>query len=186
LCYPAYNERLYDEIIEKGGGIISEYRPGTPPAKYRFPLRNRIISGLSQKVIIIEAKKQSGSLITAKAALEQGKDVYAVPGRIGDILSEGCNELIKEGAGIITDIGDLLIQGQIIMENQNEYIEKNLNLGLEKDLQVLYSSVDLLPKSIDEIAMKCNMDIAEAVRGMTLLQLKGLVKENIKNYYSKN
>ena len=105
-CYPKENRFLYDKI-KVSGGIISELMPGTDPQKMFFPMRNRIISGLSDIVVIVEAKKRSGSLITADFAMEQGKDVYVIPGRITDTLSYGCNSLIKQGAGIIYNIDEL-------------------------------------------------------------------------------
>ena len=101
ICYPKSNSRIYQEILEKNGAIISEYPPGTNPSAPLFPARNRIIAGLADVVVIVEAKIKSGSLITADYALEQGKDIYAVPGRMYDALSEGCNNLIRQGAGII-------------------------------------------------------------------------------------
>lgn len=107
VCYPKDNYDLYERIALQGC-VISEYPPGTAPLAGQFPMRNRIISGLSDAVIVVEAKKKSGSLITADLALEQNKDVYAVPGRIGDVLSEGCNELIKQGAFVMTEAGDIL------------------------------------------------------------------------------
>ena len=99
ICYPKSNSRIYQEILEKNGAIISEYPPGTNPSAPLFPARNRIIAGLADVVVIVEAKIKSGSLITADYALEQGKDIYAVPGRMYDALSEGCNNLIRQGAG---------------------------------------------------------------------------------------
>ena len=98
ICYPASNVPVYNSIISSGGGILSEFEPGTPPNAWHFPIRNRIISALSDIVLVVEARVRSGSLITADYALEQGKTVFAVPGRNGDPLSEGCNRLITEGA----------------------------------------------------------------------------------------
>ena len=95
ICYPRENYDLY-ERIERSGVILSEYGLDVEPAKWRFPLRNRIISGLAKGVLVVEAQKKSGSLITADQALEQGREVYAVPGRIGDRNSEGCNQLIRQ------------------------------------------------------------------------------------------
>ncbi len=100
VCYPKENRSVYDEIIRNGGGIISEYEPGTKAAPWHFPLRNRIISALADIVLVIEARKKSGSLITVEYALEQGKSVFAIPGRNVDALSFGCNALISQGAGI--------------------------------------------------------------------------------------
>jgi len=99
ICYPPGNRVLYDRIM-KSGGILSELEPGTPPLSCHFPQRNRIISALADIVLVIEAKMKSGSLITADFALEQGKTVFALPGRVGDLLSDGCNYLIAQGAGI--------------------------------------------------------------------------------------
>lgn len=105
--YPEENKKLFNEIINTGGAIISEYVIGTKPLAYNFPRRNRIISGLSDGVIVVEAREKSGTLITVDFALEQGKDVYAVPGNIDSKNSYGTNELIKQGAKVITNIKDL-------------------------------------------------------------------------------
>ncbi len=106
--YPKQNKALFEEIIKNNGVIISEYVIGTKPLAQNFPKRNRIISGLSDVVIVVEAKQKSGTLITVDFALEQGKEIYVVPGNINSINSVGTNELIKQGAQIITDINDIL------------------------------------------------------------------------------
>ncbi len=100
VCYPLSNKELYDELCEQGG-VLSAYPPGTEAKPGNFPPRNRIVSGLSDVLIVVEARGQSGTLITVDMALEQGKDVYVVPGRITDRLSDGCNRLIKQGAEIL-------------------------------------------------------------------------------------
>lgn len=105
--YPFENKKLFENILENKGTIISEFKLGTKPLKYNFPLRNRIISGLSKKLIVVEAAQNSGSLITADFALEQGKDIYAVPGNITSENSVGTNELIKQGAYLFNKIDDL-------------------------------------------------------------------------------
>ncbi len=106
ICYPRENRDLYERLAagEKGGGIISEFLPGTKPEANYFPMRNRIISGISDLLVVVEAREKSGTFITVSDALEQGKDVYVVPGRIGDALSYGCNRLVSQGAGIIYDM----------------------------------------------------------------------------------
>lgn len=106
--YPEENKLLFENIIKSGGAIVSEYVIGTKPLAKNFPRRNRIISGLSNGVIVIEAKEKSGTLITADFALEQGKEVYAVPGNITSINSYGTNELIKQGAKVATNVQDIL------------------------------------------------------------------------------
>ncbi len=100
VCYPVQNRRLYDKLLVQGG-ILSTYPPGTEAKKQHFPPRNRIVSGLADVVVVIEARNKSGTLITVDMALEQGKDVYVVPGRITDRLSDGCNSLLKQGAGVL-------------------------------------------------------------------------------------
>jgi DNA processing protein len=107
IIYPPENKDLYKKII-KNGAIISEYIVGTKPASGNFPARNRIISGISQGVIVVEAKKKSGSMITTDFALEQGKELYSVPGRIDSKQSEGTNELIRQGAKVYTNALDVL------------------------------------------------------------------------------
>ena len=108
ITYPKENKILADKIIEYGGCLISEYPIGTEPSKMNFPARNRIISGMSQGVVVVEAKERSGSLITADFALEQGKNVFAVPGPITIQTSVGTNELIKQGAIPVTNYRDIL------------------------------------------------------------------------------
>lgn len=107
--YPEENRKVFERILEKDGAIVSEFIIGTKPLKYNFPRRNRIISGLSDKVIVVEAKEKSGSLITADFALEQGKEIYAIPGKINDENYVGTNRLIKDGAFLLEAVEDLFI-----------------------------------------------------------------------------
>lgn len=107
ICYPEENRELY-ERLQQQGGVLSEYPPGMQPIAKLFPPRNRIISGLSDLVLVIEARKRSGTLITVDMALEQGREVYALPGRVSDALSDGCNRLIRQGAGPATCPQDIL------------------------------------------------------------------------------
>ena len=118
VCYPNSNRWLYQRILEKGGGIISELPPGSPPVNWAFPARNRIISGLSDAVLVVEAKEQSGSLITANFALEHGHSVYALPGAVTEELSRGCNKLIFDGAGIAYSPEIMLMEWGIEAKNR--------------------------------------------------------------------
>jgi len=108
IIYPGENRKVYENIIKAGGLIISEYDINTPPYKSNFIARNRIISGISNGVIVVEAKKKSGTFSTVDFALEQGKNVFAIPGPINSLKSEGTNELIKQGAKMVTNINDIL------------------------------------------------------------------------------
>ena len=134
-CYPDGNRDVYDMLCQNGG-IISEYAPGTPPEARLFPMRNRIISGLSDIVLVIEARKKSGTQITVDMALEQGKEIFAVPGRITDRLSDGCNELIRQGAGIalspddiISSLGTINRSSYAGNNSENHYEAKQLDFS---------------------------------------------------------
>lgn len=106
ICYPLSNRTLYQQLIVHGG-VISEFLPGSKPEAGHFPMRNRIISGLADLILVIEAKERSGTRITVNMALEQGKEVYAVPGRITDELSRGCHRMIRDGAGMAVDVDEI-------------------------------------------------------------------------------
>lgn len=118
--YPAENKKYCKEIIKTGGAIITEYEYNKKPQKMNFPARNRIISGLSEGVLVVEAKQKSGTLITVDYALEQGREVFAIPGPITEQNSYGTNELIKEGAKLVTNIEDIL--EEINLHNINKII----------------------------------------------------------------
>lgn len=183
ICYPSRNRELYRKLEEQGG-ILSEYPPGTQPLAHHFPVRNRLISGLSQVVLVIEAREKSGSLITADCALEQGKDVMAVPGRIGDPLSSGCNRLIAQGAGIILSVKDLLD----LLEAPSGGIKntKNNQIPLETKEKLVYSCLDLQPVSLEELILRTRLQAPEVMSILTSLLLKGYAQEPMKNYYAKS
>ncbi len=181
VCYPKDNRYLYHEILKKGG-VISEYPPGTQPIAGYFPQRNRIISGFSDCVVVVEAKEKSGSLITADFATEQGRDVYAVPGRITDNLSQGCNRLIKQGAGIVQSVEDFLADLDILTENTYAQIDFRKNL-LEKDERLVYSLTDFRPVGLGTLVDKTGFSISRLLEIIDRLESLGLVKETFTNYY---
>lgn len=115
VCYPKENKRLYDEILETGGAVISEYPPGTPPDRWRFPARNRIIAAISSAVVVVEAAKKGGALITARLAAEIGRPVFVVPGDVDRPASEGCNLLIRDGAYPVFGAKDLIEELSLII-----------------------------------------------------------------------
>ena len=182
LCYPRHNRGLY-QMLETGGGLISEYPPGTPPIAWHFPCRNRIISGLSDAVLVVEARLKSGSLITADYALEQGKDVYAVPGRIEDPLSQGCNRLISQGAGIFCSLNGFLTELGITNRNY-ENLRKN-ELTLEKTESMVYSCVDFRGKSLEVIGIETGLPREEVLTALLSLELMDLIEEKSRYYYRK-
>lgn len=181
ICYPSSGRNLYHRILERGG-ILSEYAPGMKPHPGFFPCRNRLISGLSDVVVVVEAKERSGSLITADLALEQGKDIYAVPGRISDPLSTGCNRLILQGAGILADLDEFLKELDLCtpMESYEENFKKLL---LEKEESLVYSCLDLQPKSIEELLTQTGLSMTEMAVILANLVQKEFITEIFKNYY---
>lgn len=183
ICYPRNSAHIYQNIPENAGGIISEYLPGTEPKPYRFPERNRIISALSDVIIVVEAREKSGSLITADFALEQGKDIFAVPGRFDDALSKGCNHLISQGAGILYDVDDFL-ENIGIDNEKSPASEKIVQIPLEKDEILVYSCLDLHPKFINNIIEETGLNLLNALHALENLKHSGLVQETFQNYYS--
>ncbi len=183
VCYPREHAGLYADIL-KQGGILSEQPPGEQPFPAHFPRRNRIISGLSDVVLVMEARKKSGSLITADLGLEQGKDIYALPGPVTSPLSEGCHSLIRQGAGILLSPEELLeelnIQAAKSGENENEN-----KIVLETRENMVYSCLGLFPKSVSELLAHTEAGPRELLQILTALEIKGMIKEISKNYYIK-
>lgn len=182
ICYPKENISLYMEMQEKGG-VLSEYGPGVIPRAGNFPMRNRLISGLSDGVLVIEAKEKSGSLITVDMGLEQGKNIYSIPGRINDLLSQGCNNLIKMGAKLVTGPEDILEELLPDYEKSVNEFKKVYKL-LETEEKMVYACLSLLPKHLNEIAGETNIEITSLTEILLKLELKNYIKQNRKNYYS--
>ena len=182
ICYPSSSRGIYRRIPEKNGGIISEYEPGTKGRAYYFPARNRIISGLADLVLVVEAKEKSGSLITAACALEQGKMVYAIPGAVNDALSRGCHKLIYDGAGIAYSPEILLDEWGLSVKKKTNLSEKS-KLGLATDLDLVYSCLDLRPKNLDHIIRKTGFSPGKTAGILGQLILMGFVKETGRQYY---
>ncbi len=185
LCYPTYNQHIYDKILSLGGGIISEQPDGTPAYASNFPMRNRIISGMCDAVIVIEARLKSGSLITANYAIEQGKDIFALPGRISDTLSQGTNDLIRQGAYIISSIYDILDFFDVKYDRQIKKIDLNpdkLNYEERKVYDALYE-MGCESRHIDEIVEKTNINPTRCILILTTLQISGYVESNMPSYY---
>lgn len=175
IVYPKENILLYDELCSRGC-VISEFVPGTPPLPYNFPIRNRIISGLSEAVVVIEAGFKSGSLITASTASEQGRDVFAVPGSIFSKESIGTNTLIKDGAIPLTNIEDIFNILRI------DYVPKctvNFNSTYRKILNIIKDT----PVHIDDIIKLTNIDIKQLYGLLFELQLKNEILCLTGNYY---
>lgn len=184
ICYPRENIELYMHILSQGG-VMSEYIPGAEPLSWQFPERNRIISMFSDAVAVIEAKKNSGSLITTDYALQYGKEVFALPGRAGDELSKGCNELIKSGASLLTEGADMLYAIGMFDDFGHNNEKNKCKILLEKENEVVYSCLGLLPQNIEDIITKTGKTASEVFGILMQLMIKGLVVEPIKNHYAR-
>lgn len=192
--YPYRNEQLAKEIVDKGGAIISEFPPGTPPAEQNFPRRNRIIAGISKAIVVTEAPEKSGALITAYLGLEYGRDVFAVPGNITSQKSKGTNRLIKEGAYLVEspdDIMSVVVPHIARSEKRSDfglispYIEiKNPNLS-DKEEAILSVLSEEIPIHVDDIIKRTLIDPSEVLSTLIALEIKGLVVEDGIGYYRK-
>lgn len=181
VCYPKEHKGLYTDI-QKNGGLISEQLPGQPPLANFFPARNRIISGLSDVVLVMEAKKKSGSLITADMALEQGRDVYALPGPADSPLSQGCHGLIRQGAGILLSPEDLL-EELGITRGYNCQKNDNYEKMLETPENMVYSKLGLIPRGVEWLLKETGLAPSVLLGHLTTLIIEGKIKEVSKNYY---
>ena len=188
VCYPVSHGELYRRILENGGGILSEYDPGTPALPHHFPVRNRIISALADIVLVVEAKRKSGSLITASYALEQGKSIYAIPGRNGDPLSEGCNRLIADGAGVAWEPEILLEELGIVCgkgKASGKNVENKMPARLLQDEQAVcvLGCLTSDPKNLTDIAEETALPIPSVSRALIQLCLTGCASGDPVNGY---
>jgi len=172
--YPPEHRHLA-ERISRQGALISDYPPGTPPDGCNFPPRNRIISGLSRVILVIEAGIKSGALITANYAAEQGKEVFAVPGRITSPTSRGTNLLIKQGAHPLLDAQDVLDLLNMELVEMQQVIRKSLPVNPQEAL--LYNAVGDEPLHVDELSARTHLPIEEVTATLALMELKGMVRK---------
>jgi len=178
VIYPKINYKLYNQIIENGL-ILSEFPPKTNPLPYYFPIRNRIISGLSLGTVVVEAREKSGSMITARLALEQGKEVFCVPGRMFDNSSAATNNIIKKGEAKLITCAEDIISELIGVE----FFKKSVTvLNLEPE-GILFHLKDS-PKTIDELEYLTGKDRISVIMEITNLELDGLLFKNATNQYS--
>ncbi|MDH2998411.1 DNA processing protein DprA [Pasteurellaceae bacterium LFhippo2] len=194
--YPVRHKKLAEQIVETGGALISEFIPTQSPLAENFPRRNRIISGLSLGTLVVEATINSGSLITARYALEQGREVFALPNAVQNPYSQGCHKLIKEGALLVENVEDILdaisLQQQPTVTQFSLFDEQPKKPkqpvispqkfakqpeNLTACQQQLFDQISLEPISIDELAKRCEMDVAQALIELLNLELLGAIKQ---------
>ncbi len=182
IVYPRENRRLMEKIIDDGA-VISEFPPGTAPEPWRFPVRNRMISGLSRGTVVVEAAERSGALITADFALDQNRDVMAVPGNVVSVLSRGTHRLIKQGARLVEGAGDVLDELGLEKLFPVRAIEDEGTLKMSEEEEVLYGLLSLDPVSLDEIIAKSGLPSQKVMAALMYLELKGLIKQMPGKFY---
>ncbi|TET35120.1 DNA-protecting protein DprA [Candidatus Dependentiae bacterium] len=181
LCpYPRENRRLFGRIVEQGGAVLSAFPLRTEPYPGNFPARNRIIAGLSLGVIVVQAARKSGARITAQFALEQGRDVFAIPGPIDNELSDGCHALVQEGAKLITGPGDVLQEIGIPFEpDDGKRVKKRRGaIKLDDPMQERIVQSCVRPQSIDELANQLKLSLSELQTHLFDLQIAGLIEQD--------
>ena len=191
ICYPRENYPLMRKILGQKGGVLSEFPPGERPLAWHFPQRNRLISALADLVLVVEARKKSGSLITADFALEQGKSVYALPGRVNDSLSEGSNRLIAQGAGIAVEPSVLLEEMGISVrptlsetpgEPGNSAKRRTDRTFTEEERRIL-QALENGSRTLEELHQISRCPIPQLSSLLVRLQLDGVIREEGKNTY---
>ena len=172
--YPSYNRYLAEKILNNGGTLISEYAPGIPPSKFTFPQRNRIISGLSLGSLIVEAPEGSGALLTAKFAIDQNREVFAIPGSILSPNSVGPNNLIKQGAKAVANALDVL--EALDLNLVKNYIETKKIVADSPQEQIILDNLTHEPIHVDELSRLTNLDTSVINSTLTLMEMKGRIR----------
>jgi len=178
--YPRSNLSLARKILETGGGLISEYPPGTSGSKFTFPQRNRIISGLSLGVLVVEAKRKSGALITAEWAKKQGRKILAVPGPVHSLNSQGCHYLIKKGAELVENANDVLRELSLPQLTRTGFFEKAEN----SEEQLILGALKEGALEIDKIIEKTNLFPQRVAALLAILEIEGKVRNLEGNIYA--
>lgn len=191
VCYPQENRNLYDRLSREGC-LLSESLPATEPRAGLFPLRNRLISGLADVLLVIEAKEKSGTLITVDMALEQGKEVYAMPGRITDRLSLGCNRLIRQGAGVCLSPREFAQEmGEMLMgKEERKSLWEERQEELTEQERGLYLLLEPLPMTVEAIWQKGirgnpSLTLSQVMEGLLTLVMKGAAMTHEHYFYRK-
>ncbi|WP_268408476.1 DNA-processing protein DprA [Alteromonas sp. a30] len=177
VCYPKRNNALFANIVNQGGCIVSEFLPGTRPLSHHFPRRNRMVSGLSLGTLVVEAAIKSGSLITAYYALQQNREVFAIPGSVNNPLTQGGHHLIKQGAKLVESVGDILEEFSFFTNKQGSKPSKNIQKSEDQSLALdpLLDSVDYEATSVDLVARRSGLPISVVLTRLLEYELRGLV-----------
>lgn len=184
VVYPRENAKLMEQIVERGA-VISEFPPASPPEAWHFPVRNRIISGLTRGTVVVEASEKSGALITADFALEQGRDVMAVPGNVANPLSRGPHRLIKQGARLVEGASDILDEMGLEKLFPVPEAGQEGKMKMSSEEQALYSLLSLDPVSLDELISKSGFTPQRVMAALMYLEIKGLTRQLPGKFYTR-
>ncbi len=175
ITYPPENKKLYQQVADSGA-VITEFEFGVRPEKFNFPARNRIISGLSRGVIVVEARKGSGALVTAQHAVDQNREVFAVPGNITSVASYGANELLKQGAIPVTQAPDVLLALGIDPQTRAAAKERP-RVSLPEAEQLIYDNLSTQPQLVDSLSNSVHRPVGEVLSLLLSLEMAGLVRQ---------
>ena len=178
LVYPPENRALAEALVEKGGALLSEFPLGTAPDKQTFPMRNRVVSGMSGGVLVIEAGESSGALITARMALDQGRQVFAVPGRIDNPQAKGCHRLIKDGAKLVEGVEDVLAEFEFLFpKSELEEPRKAWPEDLSGEEKQILGAMESMEVHVDELIRKCGLPSSVVSSTLLRLEMRKLVRQ---------
>ncbi|MFM2288604.1 MAG: hypothetical protein RL684_1747 [Pseudomonadota bacterium] len=186
--YPPANQALLARLLAAGGAALSEFPPGTPPLRSHFPQRNRLISGLSVGTLVVEAARQSGSLITARMAVQQNREVFAIPGSIHNPLARGCHTLLREGAKLVEEAADILSELRIPFEKQQleeQARPQEAAARLDNDYEILLDALGFEPASIDQLVERTGLASASVASMLLILELEGRVAPQAGGRYAR-
>jgi len=196
VVYPSENKGLMEEIAQNGAAF-SEFAPTVHPESWHFPARNRIISGLSAGTIVVEAAEKSGALITSDFALEQNREVFAVPGNVHKVQSRGCHSLIKQGATLVENVDDVItaLNNQALpfvqaepkasAKGEKQAALPGLRADLTPDENRVYLTLEVEPRHIDELAIAAKMNAGEINAALVMLEIKGVARRHPGNLFAR-
>jgi DNA processing protein len=205
VSYPAENRSLFAQIVERGGAVISEFPLGTTPEPWRFPARNRIIAGMTRGTVVVESPKDSGALITARNALDYGREVWAIPGPVDSGRSRGCHQLIQDGAGLADSPNDVLAALGLPIDSAAPHPKAVMDdaatpaesrqvalspppksaVNLTPDEERLVAQFDLTPRHLDDASAAAGLSASQATVAATMLEMKGLVRRQPGNLFAR-
>jgi DNA processing protein len=188
--YPASNLALADRILAEDGALCSEFSLGASPRREYFPQRNRLISGLSLGTLVVEAARRSGSLITARLASEQGREIFAIPGSIHNPLSRGCHQLIRQGAKLVESADDIVSElgplvEHLVRDPEHSGPDQNDEVGIDADYEILLDAMAYDPATADELANRSGLTIDQVSSMLLILELEGKIEAQAGGRYSR-